>query len=636
MVALGVLLLVCRLWSSAFADDQACLECHADPDLKRETTDKKGSAVFVDQALFERSAHEGVGCTECHRGVTTDHVEHLPSAQCGSCHEQEQAEYTTGLHGAARQDGVADAPTCGDCHGSHQILAAADPRSMVNPQRQPATCAACHADLEFIKRRPVSLGSPLQGYEQSTHFRSLQAGKAGAVCSDCHEYHDLCKPNDPRSTIYRANIPHTCGRCHQKAQQVYEQSVHGRALAYGNTDAPTCVDCHGEHRIGDSAKGRVGAYTSYLSRTTCMRCHESERIVEKYGLPAKRLTTYIDSYHGLADQSGSVVVANCASCHGVHDILPSEDPASSVNQHNLPKTCGKCHPGAGQNFTLGSIHVDADRGDRNGSDQGSVLIFYVRQCYLALILATVLGMAAHNGLDFARNFTAPRLPRGAEFLRFNLSERLQHGTMAISFIVLAYSGFALKFPGEWWAGPFTWPGSGEDWRRLVHRGAAVAMVGVCLYHLGYLACSRRGREQCWQMLPRWQDLRDAWQMVRCYLGRSDQHPRFGRFGYVEKLEYWALVWGSVVMTLTGFLLWFENHTLRHLPKWGLDVATAVHYYEAWLAVLAILIWHFYWVIFNPRVYPMSLVWLTGWLSAEAMAEEHPRELEELSEEEAAQ
>jgi formate dehydrogenase gamma subunit len=471
MLALGALSLVCWLWSAALADDQACLECHADPDLKRDGTYQKGSSVFVDEALIAGSVHEGVACAECHAGATAEHGERLSPAGCASCHEEEEEAY-----------------------------------------------------------------------------RASQG---------------------------------------------------------------------------------MGSYAAYLSRTTCARCHDSERIVERYGLTAQRLTTYIDSYHGLADQSGSAVVANCASCHGVHDILPSKDPASSIHRSNLPKTCGKCHPGAGENFALGTIHVDADPGDRQAGDMGGVAIYCVRQFYLSLILVTVLGMAGHNGLDFAKNFAAPRLPRGGEYLRFTRSERVQHGTMALSFAVLAYSGFALKFPEAWWAAPFAWLGAGEDWRRLVHRVAAVAMVGICLYHLGYLAFSRRGREQFREMLPRWQDARDAWQMLRAYLGKSDQHPQFGRFGYVEKLEYWALVWGSAVMTFTGFLLWFENHALRWLPKWGLDVATAIHYYEAWLAVLAIIVWHFYWVIFNPRVYPMSLVWLTGRLSAQAMAEEHPRELEEL-------
>ena len=83
------------------------------------------------------------------------------------------------------------------------------------------------------------------------------------------------------------------------------------------------------------------------------------------------------------------------------------------------------------------------------------------------------------------------------------------------------------------------------------------------------------------------------------------------------------------MSATGFLLWFENTALRFIPKWGLDVATVVHYYEAWLAALAIGVWHFYWVIFNPKFYPMSLVWLNGRMSEEAMAEEHPLELDEL-------
>ena len=125
------------------------------------------------------------------------------------------------------------------------------------------------------------------------------------------------------------------------------------------------------------------------------------------------------------------------------------------------------------------------------------------------------------------------------------------------------------------------------------------------------------------MLPRLQDVRDAMQMIRYYLRSTDSHPAFGQFSYIEKAEYWALVWGSVVMTLTGFSLWFENVSLRLMPKWMLDVSTVIHYYEAWLAVLAIIVWHFYWVIFNPKMYPMSLVWFTGRMSEEAMAEEHP-------------
>src|SRR5664279_4314483 len=91
---------------------------------------------------------------------------------------------------------------------------------------------------------------------------------------------------------------------------------------------------------------------------------------------------------------------------------------------------------------------------------------------------------------------------------------------------------------------------------------------------------------------------------------SDVYKR-QKFNYAEKVEYWAFMWGTVVMTVSGFLLWFNNFTLRHFPKWVSDAATAVHFYEALLATFSILIWHFYMVIFDPLVYPMDTAWIDG-------------------------
>lgn len=124
--------------------------------------------------------------------------------------------------------------------------------------------------------------------------------------------------------------------------------------------------------------------------------------------------------------------------------------------------------------------------------------------------------------------------------------------------------------------------------------------------------------------------------VLCYnLGICGEKPKFGRFSYMEKTEYWALIWGSVIMTVTGFLLWFENTTIGVLTKLGFDISRTVHFYEAILATLAIIVWHFYFVIFNPDVYPMNLSWLTGRMSEEEMASEHPLELERIRAEEKA-
>jgi cytochrome b subunit of formate dehydrogenase len=111
------------------------------------------------------------------------------------------------------------------------------------------------------------------------------------------------------------------------------------------------------------------------------------------------------------------------------------------------------------------------------------------------------------------------------------------------------------------------------------------------------------------------DLRDLVAMFRHNVGRGPR-PLFGHFSYAEKVEYWAFMWGTAVMAVSGLLLWFNSWTLRHFPTWIADAATAVHYYEAILASLSILVWHLYMVVFDPDVYPMDRAWLTGKTSAD--------------------
>jgi cytochrome b subunit of formate dehydrogenase len=117
------------------------------------------------------------------------------------------------------------------------------------------------------------------------------------------------------------------------------------------------------------------------------------------------------------------------------------------------------------------------------------------------------------------------------------------------------------------------------------------------------------------------------------IGFRKVKPKLDRFSYIEKSEYWALVWGNIVMVATGLILWFDNTFMGLLTKLGWDVARTVHYYEAWLATLAIIVWHVYFVIFNPDVYPMNLAWLKGTITETEMEEEHPVELERIKIEE---
>jgi formate dehydrogenase gamma subunit len=220
------------------------------------------------------------------------------------------------------------------------------------------------------------------------------------------------------------------------------------------------------------------------------------------------------------------------------------------------------------------------------------------------------------------------------YLRMTLNERLQHGILALSFIILVITGFMLRYPDSWWVTllrdlkcPLC------DYRGLIHRIAGVVMCLAGIWHFTYVAFTARGRELIHDLFPRFQDLKDMIGILRFNLGLSRKRPLFGRFSYMEKAEYWALIWGSIVMTVTGFLLWYENVTIGLLTKLGFDISLTVHFYEAILATLAIVVWHLYFVIFNPDVYPMNLSWLTGRMSEEEMETEHPLELERIKKEE---
>jgi len=210
-----------------------------------------------------------------------------------------------------------------------------------------------------------------------------------------------------------------------------------------------------------------------------------------------------------------------------------------------------------------------------------------------------------------------------------LRYRLQHATLLTSFILLVLTGFALKFPDSWFASLLS---LGEHKRHLLHRIAAVVLIGVSFYHLFDLALSQSGRKLVRDLFPTLDDVRGAWQNIAYYLGVTSRKPEFPRFTYAEKAEYWALVWGMIVMAVTGVMLWAKVLVGNHMPRWWLDVATAIHFYEAVLATLAIVVWHFYQVFFDPDVYPMNWAWWDGKMTAQHYQEEHGLDHEVLSEE----
>lgn len=606
---------------AAQANDN-CMDCHADTDLARAGDWRPGTSVFVDLEALEASVHEGMDCVDCHTDATEDHDERLPALACADCHDDVQDVFMASLHGQALARGDADAPDCAACHGGHDISYSDEETSRVHRTRVPNTCATCHADPAFIKRQPRAHVSPLTGYEKSVHFRALHGVNGdGATCTDCHGAHELLPPGNPASTMYRQNIPGTCGACHGDIQTIFEASVHGQALVLGATGAPTCIDCHGEHEIRAHDDPLSTVYPRAIVESTCVQCHENARITSRYGMQRGRMESYRDTYHGLAIDDGQVLTAHCASCHGVHNILPSTEPASMIHADNLQATCGECHPQAGKRFTEIPVHGGGTKG---GS---TPLTETARQIYLWLIGVVIGAMVVHNGLIVAQALRAKyrRTRAGTTHQRFTPFQVSQHVILATSFTTLVVTGFALKFPDAAWVQPLVWLGLDEGVRRLIHRGAGVVLLLQSALYLVYLVSTSHGRYELATLRPRWQDVKDMGTNLRFYLGREQRAAALGRYGYVEKLEFWAVVWGNAVMGFTGLVLWLPVVATDWFPGWIVELSEIVHYYEAWLAMLAILVWHLFHVILHPQEFPLNMACVDGKLSAEEQAQHHPLE-----------
>jgi cytochrome b subunit of formate dehydrogenase len=595
-LAVLVMCLLLLMHAAYGEEEHPCVDCHD-----------------FDLAHFESTVHGSTECLDCHVGADErKHRRGLDPVDCGDCHTGVVAEHAVSVHGPEglqRSTGMG-LPTCASCHGDvHTMVSATEPEAKIHASRLGETCGACHG-----AGQPAPPGvrtiRPIEAYTASVHADAVSHGVHGATCSDCHSAHSPLPATDPASSIHRSNVPATCGACHAEITEQFDRSIHGMAATAGVRDSPVCTDCHGEHRIlAVSTEGSPVSATNIPIRV-CGPCHADLRLGEKYGLPADQVPSYEDSFHGLAARGGAQQVANCASCHGVHYILPSSDPESYIHPDNLSATCGKCHAGAGSRFAIGPVHVLA-------KETPNIVAHWIRAIYIPLIWITVVGMLLHNLLDLIRKTRSPvprvRVPPEHCTIKERLSRpfRIAHGLAAISFMVLVFTGFALKYPESWWAGLLMLGGDNGALRGQLHRIAGVGLIAACFFHFAHLAVSARARRQIAALLPRPADFTEFFHRLGYNLGRRHEPPPAARIGYVEKVEYWAALWGTLITAITGLILWFENFTLTWLPGWVPEAATVLHFLEAILATLAIVVWHFYFVIFDPAVYPMDMAWLTG-------------------------
>jgi predicted CxxxxCH...CXXCH cytochrome family protein len=349
--------------------DEDCLACHDGASL--------GESVH---------AQAGLACTDCHADLAQlgefPHAEKLAPASCGACHAEAVSEHAAGVHATAQAAGRPSAG-CSDCHGpGHGIRPAADPESPTNHFNVPKTCESCHSGAHA--------GSASR-FDDSIHGHALAKSglKVAPSCVTCHSVHDIRGPRDTQSPVHRSQIPRTCGSCHAGILPVYDESVHGQAVAGGDVRAAICTDCHSAHAIAVAA---MPAWKLEVIRE-CGTCH------------SQSLKTYRDGFHGQVTALGFTRVAACADCHGSHDIQRAAHPRSRVARANLVQTCGRCHPGANERYVQYDPHARPDDPSRSAP-------VYYTALFMKLLLAGVFSFfGLHVALWFPRELRARREAR---------------------------------------------------------------------------------------------------------------------------------------------------------------------------------------------------------------------------------
>ena len=216
-------------------------------------------------------------------------------------------------------------------------------------------------------------------------------------------------------------------------------------------------------------------------------------------------------------------------------------------------------------------------------------------------------------------------PKPSAYQRFSVLQRLEHILLLVSFTVLGLTGLPQKFSAQPWAVTMISAMGGIETTRIIHRGSAIILLVVTIYHFIAVAYRIYVERVAMTMLPGWQDVKDALQTLGYNIGVYKLAAKMGRYTFGEKVEYWAVIWGTVIMAITGFMLWNPIATTSFLPGEFIPAAKAAHGGEAILAVLSILTWHLY----NVHMKHLNKSMFTGEISRHEMVEEHPLELAQI-------
>ena len=583
-------------------DNATCLSCHDGKKGKLEIAGAEGKvrelhAVMPDK--FGQSVHANMSCVACHADIKDN-------AEKANAHVKDPALKLAKV----------------DCAGCHQQLWD-DAKKAGTGKDKPK--------LELVAKN-------IEAYKASFHARpnADDKTKPNASCDNCHDTHSFNVPvkNTPQYDQWRLGIATSCGSCHEDQLDTYSGSIHGQeVLEKKNVKAAVCTDCHSTHAITSSS-----ADPFKLAVTEqCGTCHE------------KNLKTYMGTYHGQISTLGYTYTAKCYDCHGSHQIVKTDDPKSMVHINNRLKTCQSCHSGkkelalAPDGFATYQPHGHA--GDFDKYPQ----IWVAWQIMLQLLVGTFAFFWLHTLLWFYREFkerkahagekhirlaSVPEQYRGKHVRRFSPIWRLAHLTFALSLMVLTLTGIPLFYPSAPWAVPLMTGLGGPYIAGIIHRTSAVIFAGVFFWHLFYVAFRLAKNWSSFKvfgpesLVPNLQDGKDMIAMFKWFFGMGPR-PKFDRWTYWEKFDYWAPFWGVTIIGVSGLIMWLPNVFGAFLPGWVFNVAAIFHAEEAFLAVVFLFTVHFFNNHFRPDKFPVEVVMFTGTFSIEEFKHDHALEYERL-------
>ena len=582
LAALEVLFATTAAAQENGAANATCLGCHRIESLSVPMANGDMRQLHVSPDDFEQSVHGNRSCVECHKDIAQ--IPHRKGADrkvgCVQCHED--------LWQAAQEENK----------------------------------------TEELARLGVVV-EQIESYMQSIHARPNKEdqSRTNATCYNCHDAHYIQPIDSQIGAQGRLNIPQICGQCHAAIAETYFGSVHGQEVSVnGNADAAVCIDCHTTHEIESPSDP-----TTRLAITqNCGTCH------------AEELESYLGTYHGQVSTLGYTHTAKCYECHGFHDVKRVADETSHMHPDNRLDTCTKCHADATQGYVSFQPHGTTNDYDRYPR------MWIASKSMIALLAGVFIFFWTHAALWFYREYKDRKegkhkqhvqmdaLPEGNTkyFRRFTGLWRLAHLMGALSIMLLVFTGTVVLYADSFWAPTVITLLGGPKSAAILHRVGAVMFMLVFFGHLAYLAYSigRDWRTFKWfgpdSLVPNWQDFRDIAGMFRWFFGRGSR-PRFDRWTYYEKFDYWAPFWGMFIIGVSGVMMWFPAVTASILPGWVFNVATIIHSEEAFLAAVFLFTVHFFNCHFRPDKFPLDIVMFTGVAPLEEFRRDHPLEYRRL-------